>query len=363
MLNIFYRYINYNILNAVLFVLFILISLSSIINFADQCRHIRQEEYDIIDACYYTIFSIPKNIELFFPMIVLLGAVLGLSLLDKHNELLAMQIAGFSNLQITISVVKTAVPLIFISIIIGELIIPTSEKIAHNHRTDKLYHNNIKSIQNKGLWLKDANNFINIKHIKNDNNISEISIYCIQDQYRLKSISYIDNAIWNPNKKIWISSNTYKSIFNNFDQIINTKTKNEVFKTNLTPNQIKVSKYNPKELSILMLYDYIKYLNQSGQISTIYQLNMYRKILIPFSIIVMLIMATLFMLGPLKNANINIRAITSISFSCIYYILEKILDSISLISSFSPIISAILPILIFFLICIYILINFNQEYC
>ncbi len=118
------RYIGKTIFNTILLTLFMLVSLSGIIKFVDQLRKTGQGAYSALDAGYYTLLSVPKDIEIFFPMAALLGALLGLGTLAQRSELVVMQAAGFTRMQVALSVMKTAIPLVLLTMAIGEFVAP-----------------------------------------------------------------------------------------------------------------------------------------------------------------------------------------------------------------------------------------------
>ena len=70
------RYIGKTIFTTIMMTLFMLVSLSGIIKFVDQLKKSGQGSYDALGAGLYTILSVPKDIQIFFPMAALLGAAL-----------------------------------------------------------------------------------------------------------------------------------------------------------------------------------------------------------------------------------------------------------------------------------------------
>jgi lipopolysaccharide export system permease protein len=62
------RYIGKTIFNTIIMTLFMLVSLSGIIKFVDQLRKVGQGEYTALSAGMFTLLSVPKDIEIFFPM-------------------------------------------------------------------------------------------------------------------------------------------------------------------------------------------------------------------------------------------------------------------------------------------------------
>lgn len=80
------RYIGKTIFTTIMMTLFMLVSLSGIIKFVDQLKKAGQGSYDALGAGMYTLLSVPKDVQIFFPMAALLGALLGLGMLAQRSE-------------------------------------------------------------------------------------------------------------------------------------------------------------------------------------------------------------------------------------------------------------------------------------
>ncbi|VXB33321.1 conserved hypothetical protein; putative inner membrane protein [Pantoea brenneri] len=350
------RYIGKTIFNTIMLTLFMLVSLSGIIKFVDQLRKTGQGSYSTLSAGYYTLLSVPKDIEIFFPMAALLGALLGLGTLAQRSELVVMQAAGFTRMQVALSVMKTAIPLVLLTMAIGEFVAPSGEQLARNYRAQQLYGGALVSTQN-GLWAKDGNNFIYIERIKGDNEIDGVSIYSFNDQRRLQSVRYAATATWDAAKKHWALSQVDESNLTDPKQITGSQSLGGEWKTNLTPDKLGVVALDPDALSIRGLYNYSKYLKQSGQESGRYLLNMWSKIFQPLSVAVMMLMALSFIFGPLRSVSMGVRVVTGISFGFLFYVLDQIFGPLSLVYGLPPIMGAILPSFAFFAISLFMLIK------
>ena len=324
------RYIGKTIFNTIMMTLFMLVSLSGIIKFVDQLRKTGQGAYTALDAGYYTLLSVPKDIEIFFPMAALLGALLGLGTLAQRSELVVMQASGFTRLQVALAVMKTAIPLVLLTMAVGEFVAPQGEQMARNYRAQQLYGGSLVSTQN-GLWAKDGNDFIYIERIKGDNEIDGVSIYRFTDQRRLLSVRYAATAVWNKDRKLWELSQVDESDLKDPKQITGSQSLSGEWKTNLTPDKLGVVALDPDALSISGLYNYSKYLKQSGQESGRYLLNMWGKIFQPLSVAVMMLMALSFIFGPLRSVSMGVRVVTGISFGFLFYVLDQIFGPLSLV--------------------------------
>ena len=348
------RYIGKTIFNTIMMTLFMLVSLSGIIKFVDQLRKTGQGAYTALDAGYYTLLSVPKDIEIFFPMAALLGALLGLGTLAQRSELVVMQASGFTRLQIALSVMKTAIPLVLLTMAIGEFVAPQGEQMARNFRAQQLLGGSLLSTHS-GLWAKDGNSFIYIERIKGNDELDGISIYNFNDERRLESVRYAATAIWDKEKRRWNLGQVDESDLTNSKQITGKQSINGQWKTNLTPDKLGVVALDPDALSIRGLYNYSKYLSQSGQESGRYRLNMWGKIFQPLSVAVMMLMALSFIFGPLRSVSMGVRVVTGISFGFLFYVLDQIFGPLSLVYGLPPILGAVLPSAAFFAISVWML--------
>ncbi|WP_158782123.1 LPS export ABC transporter permease LptG [Pantoea sp. BAV 3049] len=350
------RYIGKTIFNTIMATLFMLVSLSGIIKFVDQLRKTGQGDYTALGAGLYTILSVPKDIEIFFPMAALLGALLGLGALAQRSELVVMQASGFTRMQIAASVMKTAIPLVLLTMAIGEFVAPQGEQMARNYRAQQLVGGSLLSTQN-GLWAKDGDNFIFIERLKDNSELGGISIYSFNKERRLQSVRYAASATYNAQKKEWDLSEVDQSDLTDPKQVSGSQTLTGEWKTTLTPDKLGVVALDPDALSISGLYNYTKYLKQSGQVSGRYQLNMWSKIFQPLSVAVMMLMALSFIFGPLRSVSMGMRVVTGISFGFLFYVLDQIFGPLSLVYNILPVLGALLPSAAFFAISVYMLLK------
>ncbi|MCU5773665.1 LPS export ABC transporter permease LptG [Erwiniaceae bacterium BAC15a-03b] len=350
------RYIGKTIFNTIMMTLFMLVSLSGIIKFVDQLRKTGEGAYTALGAGIYTMLSVPKDIETFFPMAALLGALLGLGTLAQRSELVVMQASGFTRLQIALSVMKTAIPLVLLTMAIGEYAAPKGEQMARNYRAQQLVGGSLMSTQN-GLWAKDGSDFIYIQRIKNNSELGGISIYSFNDQRRLLNVRYAASATYDKDRKVWKLSQVDQSNLTDPKQVTGSQTVSGEWKTSLTPDKLGVVALDPDSLSISGLYDYSKYLKQSGQEAARYQLNMWSKIFQPLSVAVMMLMALSFIFGPLRSVSMGTRVVTGISFGFLFYVLDRIFGPLSQVYNMPPFLGAVLPSAAFFAVSVYMLLK------
>ncbi|MGM3163025.1 LPS export ABC transporter permease LptG [Dickeya undicola] len=348
------RYIGKTIFNTIMMTLFMLVSLSGIIKFVDQLRKVGQGSYSVAGAGVYTLLSVPKDIEIFFPMAALLGALLGLGTLATRSELVVMQASGFTRLQIAGSVMKTAIPLVLLTMAIGEWVAPAGEQMARNYRSQMMYGGSMLSTQS-GMWAKDGNDFVYIQRVAGENELVGVNIYHFDKQSKLLSVRYAASAVYE--NGAWKLSQVEESDLRDSKQIGGSQTVSGEWKTNLTPDKLGVVALEPDALSIRGLYDYITYLRQSGQEANRYLLNMWSKLFAPLSVAVMMLMALSFIFGPLRSVPAGMRIVIGISFGFLFYVLDQIFGPLSLVYHIPPVLGALLPSALFLFISVMLLLK------
>ncbi|KEA53430.1 MULTISPECIES: LPS export ABC transporter permease LptG [Mangrovibacter] len=350
------RYIGKTIFNTIMMTLFMLVSLSGIIKFVDQLKKAGEGGYTAAGAGLYTVLSVPKDIQIFFPMAALLGALLGLGMLAQRSELVVMQASGFTRMQVAASVMKTAIPLVLLTMAIGEWVAPQGEQMARNYRAQMMYGGSLLSTQ-QGLWAKDGNSFVFIQRVKGNNELENISIYRFNKERRLLSVENAASAKFDKDAKVWKLSQIDESDLSSPTQITGSQKVNGTWKTTLTPDKLGVVALDPDALSISGLYNYVKYLKSSGQDPSKYQLNMWSKVFQPVSVAVMMLMALSFIFGPLRSVPMGVRVVTGISCGFVFYVLDQIFGPLSLVYHIPPIMGALLPSASFLLISLWLLVK------
>ena len=125
-----------------------------------------------------------------------------LGMLAQRSELVVMQASGFTRMQVALSVMKTAIPLVLLTMAIGEWVAPQGEQMARNYRAQAMYGGSLLSTQ-QGLWAKDGQNFVYIERVKGDDELGGVSIYAFNNDRRLQSVRYAASAKFDANNKLW----------------------------------------------------------------------------------------------------------------------------------------------------------------
>lgn len=345
-------YVGRTIVATTSLVLATFVGLSGIIKYVEQLRKVGEGSYDLLQALLFVVLSIPRDIEMFFPMAALLGALIGLGMLASSSELVVMQAAGFSKLNIGMSVLKTAVPLMIIVTLLGQWGAPQAQKMARDLRAFSLSGGSIVSVRS-GVWARDVNDFIFIGKI-DDNKLYGLNMWRFDNNKSLQNILFAEEVDYNKDNQ-WVMKNV--QITDMSDDVLITKQTLPEYRwtTSLAPDKLAVVTVKPEELSLSGLYDYVSYLKTSEQDASRYDLALWRKITQPFSIAVMMLMALSFIFGPLRSVTMGARILSGVIAGFTFYISSEFFGPLSLVYGIPPVFGAVAPSLVFLSVAVMLL--------
>ena len=345
MMNTLDRYIGKSILGSIFATLLTLVGLSAIIKFVEQFRSVGKGTYDIWQAVAFTGLTIPKDIETFFPMAALLGALMALGNLASRSELVVMQAAGFSRFKIGMAVMKTALPLVLLTMVIGEWGIPQTEQFARDMRARALSGGSMLSMKN-GVWAKDGNNFVFVRRVTDDAKLNDIYIYTFDQHRNLTELKHVNQASYSEDESKWTLRQVNHSMISK-DEITTSNRLSEKWETNLTPDKLGAVSLRPTSLSISGLYNYISFLRETGQDVSRFELTFWRKIFQPVSVGVMMLLALSFIFGSLRSVTAGARIVTGICFGFLFYVVNEIFGQMSVVYNMPAVFGALMPSLLF----------------
>jgi lipopolysaccharide export system permease protein len=336
-------YIGRIITSTTFLTLAVFVSVSGIIKFVEQMRAVGRGNYDLSHAALYVLYSVPRDIEIFFPMSALIGGLIGIGMLASNSELVVMQAAGLSRLNIIKSVMKTATLLIFVSMAVGEWLAPAGEATAREIRAQAISGGSLISSEN-GVWAKDGDYFVNIGEVLEQGQLKKIQIYRFNEQLKLDSWLSADSAVYQDNS--WLLSTVVNTQLSK-QKITTTKIEQQHWKSSLTPKKLGVVTVTPESLSVSGLVDYLDYLETNDQDPSRYQLAFWRKIMQPVTVAVMLLVALSFIFGPLRSVSMGARIMMGVITGILFFVCNEVLGSLSLVYQFPPLIGAITPSILF----------------
>ncbi|QBY05005.1 LPS export ABC transporter permease LptG [Thalassotalea sp. HSM 43] len=329
----------------------VLVSISGIIKFVEQMRAVGRGNYDLLDAALFAFYSVPRDVEIFFPMAALVGGLIGLGMMASNSELVVMQAAGLSKLQIIKSVMKSAAVLIVLSMAIGEFLAPQGEAKAREIRAQAISEGSLISAKN-GVWAKDGELIVHITEVADTGTLKNLSMYKFSDERKMERWLSAKSASWLNEQ--WQLNEIEVSTFGE-EKIDTEHIDSQMWQSSLTPEKLGVVTVKPEALSLQGLVSYLDYLEENKQDTSRYMLAFWRKLMQPFTVAVMLLVALSYIFGPLRSVSMGARIMMGIGTGIAYDFINRMFGSFSQTFNMPPFLGAVLPSLLFVVIAVYLL--------
>ncbi|TRW47919.1 LPS export ABC transporter permease LptG [Aliidiomarina halalkaliphila] len=350
MFSILDRYIGKTVLVTSLLSLVVLTGLSALIRFVEQIRAIGRGTYEMTDVLVFVVLSFPRDVEMFFPIAALLGGLIGMGLLASNSELTVMMAAGRSRLNLIASVMKASVVMMLAVLVIGEWVAPQLEAQARQLRAQAVSGGSLISGEH-GIWAKDGEHFIHIGEVEDTGRLRNVTIYQFTGR-ELDKVVHGGRATYiGPDWRVHDAQYTEVSD----TEVRNYRLASWSWRSTLTPEKLGIFTVRPESLSISGLSSYVNYLKANRQDASRYELAFWRKVMVPFTVAVMLLVALSFIFGPLRSVTMGARVLLGVVTGFVFHVFNEVFGPISQVYQIPPFLGAVLPGLIFASIAIYIL--------
>lgn len=338
-MNVLTQYIVKEILKGAFIALILLLTLFNLFTLADELKDLKGA-YDLATVFTYVALTSPRVCYELVPAAALLGSLFVLGAMGNNRELIAMRAAGVSVLGIIQSVLVAGAILAIFAIFMGELIAPTAESKAQFLRATA---QNQKLVTNAkyGLWFRENNQFINVRKLEPNGELADISIYELNSDAHLQTITHAEKAIYLQNEQ-WRLENLAQSHISTEKMQANSELE-KTWQTTIAPDLVKIAVVNPDNLSLIDLAQYIDFLKTNQQKSQTFELAFWGRVVNPFVTFVMLLVATPFVIGVKRGVNVGSRMMIGVVIGMSFNILDKIFGHVGLIYDFNPFLVAVFP--------------------
>lgn len=343
------RYLGRTIISTTLSVLGILLVLFSLIKLIAETRDIGYGHYTLACAFYYVLLTLPSQFYSFFPVAILLGSILGLSVLAKHSELMILHSNGVSLYQMAWSLIKATLLMVFLTVLIGEGLAPRAARLAENYKSSLTTDGQTLITQQGAVWIRDGHNYIYIQSILDPTHLNKVSRYQFDDNNNLLTASFAKQV--NYERNVWNANDIATSIIS-LKKIQAKHIAHEIWPLSFSPKLLNISIIKPEEMSLRQLNDYIRYRRKNLLNISQYSLAFWQRVLQPAAIWVMLCLAIPFTFKHLRTLATSLKTIAGVAVGFGFYLLNDFFGPFAIVYQWPPFLAALLPILIFMFIAI-----------
>lgn len=335
------RYIASTLIRAYSIVLLILVSLFSFLALVKELDEVGNHNYRLVDAASYVVLTLPQRVLDLAPITALLGGLLGLGMLARGNELVAMLTSGISLPRFAWSVGKPAIVLTSGCILFSQFVASPLQQLAEMERIDTT-SSSTSMVKGNGFWSRDTHHILHARRMWKGQIPCQIELYEFNPQGRLSRYLQAERADVLDSHQ-WELVNVRQKVI--MDNAITSKSfEKVVWRSFLGNQQLEALQLPAQSLSLLSLYQYIHYLKATQQTSTRFELVFWQKLFLPLSVGVMALLAVPFGLTLLRSNHIGQPLMLGAGTGILLFLLNQIIPNLGQITGLSPPLITIFPL-------------------
>ncbi len=349
-MNVLTGYIVREVLKGALIALILLLTLFNLFTFRDELKDLGTGNYGLKEIALYLLFTSPRVLYELIPSSALLGSLFVMGAMANHREIVAMRSIGLSIFWIIKSVMLAGLILVLFSVFVGEFIAPEAERTAQTIKS--IAKNDQKLLQTRyGLWLREDNQFVNVRQIKGRRDLADIFIYKIGDDRRLISMSHIAEAQFQGEDSWRLQDIAYSELTS--ERVFAEHRQEQRWQTAIHPDLLNVVVVKSDNMSLYDLFMYIHFLKDNNQKAKSFELAFWGRLVNPLVTLVMLTVSIPFVLGVKRGVSAGGRIMSGIILGMSFNIFDQIIGHLGLVYEMNPALMAVLPALVVFVIACY----------
>jgi len=362
------RYIASEIFRSVLFVLLAFVALLAFFDLMTELKSVGQGEYRLQHAFMYIGLGVPRYVNLFMPIAVLIGTILTLVQLASRSEFTIMRASSMSTLMIGWTLIKIGIVYVLITFLFGEVIAPITSEMADHLRAEKLGGTGGQEFRS-GQWTKDrirsngvngevvGSRILNVREIKNGE-MSGIKAYEFDRDFHLATMITAARAEYK-GANVWrlidvsethfvnavLDANVSPEVIGAAVNSVHLPSKDLV--SEITPQILRVSSADPDNMTAYRLALYSIHLVENGQNTALYDIAFWKKIINPFANLVMMALALPFAYLHTRAGGASLKAFIGIMIGVSFVLVKNLFSYMGLLNTWPPFFIAVLPSLLY----------------
>lgn len=339
-MGVVFRYLAKEVLFASLLVLAGLLALFLVFDFIRELGDVGRPGVTLWRTLMFVLLSLPSNAYVVLPLALLIGTLLALSRLALQSELAVMRASGLSLGRLAALIAMLGGVMAVVLFAFGEFVVPYSESFAKKLRL-QASSSVVAQEFRSGFWVKDERSFVNIQAVTPETVLQGVRIYEFDDRARLLRISHAKEARFTEDGK-WRLAQVQRTSFTAGGTRVESHAELE-WKSVLTPDLLSALRVKPAEMSLANLSAYIDHLRENKQKSTQYELALWFKLVRPFALIVLMLVAVPFAIQSARAGGVGARIVIGIVFGVGFHFFGQLSGHLALLNDWSPSLTTLAP--------------------
>jgi lipopolysaccharide export system permease protein len=188
------------------------------------------------------------------------------------------------------------------------------------------------------VWVKDEGSFVNVKSVLPDTSLLDVSIYQFDDNYHLRSITAADRATYQQGR-FWALEGVRQTRFTQQGAIVDNQARAE-WNSSLNPSILSVLMVVPEQMSAWSLYQYTRHLAENHQKTGRYDIAMWNKLVYPFAVLVMMMLALPFSSYHRREGGIGAKIFVGIVLGLTFHFAGRLFANLGALNEWPAMLSA-----------------------
>jgi len=286
------KYLTKEILKYFCILLATVVSIYLAVDFFEKIDNFMEAGLPFSKIIRFFYLKIPSIVARIAPVGILLAVLVVFGLMNKNNEIIALRSSGASIYYLLRPVVSIGLFLSILIFLLSELIVPITMS-----KVNRIWNLEVKKktatiSRGKNIWIKGDRAIYHITYYNPSNsNILGVTLNFFDDGFRLTRRVDAKKGVFKKGK--WIF---YEIIEQKLDKESNNyhvaflEEREEPF--HFLPEDIKRVVKKSEEMNLLELLEYIKNIENEGYDASVYKVDLYAKLALPFVCFVMCLVGT-----------------------------------------------------------------------
>jgi lipopolysaccharide export system permease protein len=299
----------------------------------------------------------------------LISAIYVFAQMAASSEYTIFRVSGLATGQALRSLLKIGIPIVALTYFIGEVVGPYTDQLSERVRLEAL-GSAVSTNFASGVWVKDTlgarengeriTRFVNVGELMPDTSISNVRIYEFDPGFRLTNIRIAQSGRYQGNGHWLLKGVTDTELtsiappdahpadaLNPVYRAAQTTLPEYSLRSELTPQILSVLLIAPDRMSMFNLFRYIQHLTENRQDTQRYDIALWKKLLYPFAVLVMLVLSLPFAYLHTRAGVVGVKVFGGIMLGMSFQLINTLFSHIGMLTTWPAPMTAATPALIY----------------
>jgi lipopolysaccharide export system permease protein len=368
-MRIYERYFGRQVYIAFVFVLFAFSGLFFFFDLINELNTVGHGNYKFGYAVLRVALQTPSRFYEIIPVAALISAIYVFAQMAASSEFTIFRVSGLSTGQALGSLLKIGIPLVAVTYFIGEVVGPYTDQLSERVRLEAL-GTAVSTDFASGVWVKDTltaredgvqvTRFVNVGELMPDATISKVRIYEFDSGFRLTNVRFAQSGRYQGDGH-WLLKGVTDTQLTSIprpvaqpaDALAPVYRAQQItlpqysLRSELTPQILSVLLISPDRMSIFNLFRYIQHLTENHQDTRVYELSLWKKLLYPFAVLVMLVLSLPFASLHTRAGVVGVKVFGGIMLGMSFQLVNTLFSHMGMLNTWPAPMTAATPALIY----------------